>query len=392
MNRILVFPIFFIYMMSSDSMAQIQSSINEITKFSSSPVSLVWDVSPAIQEVTSTVFYRLPQDEKPVWQMAPLIDGVTANRGSFNGQHNQKVEFRCAVFHPDHVEMCTINDFDSVYDQKMIAQIYSVKGINITLKINRDDVLQGDKSFRYIFRQRVKTPLEHPDKDFVSLVFNKRIPVHDWSKFRFLELYYKDNMSKPMDVVIQLPSTTYRAPVLDHSLGLVGDTNWHEIVIDLDQVVGPPENRTSIEAFGFIKYVKGMDLQKEHWFALDSVRIWNSRNIQSTRFDTTPPTAPEIDRHKIENNRILWVWKESQEDLSDILGYWYAFNVDARKAIPDTIMSDKPYAVFPYQPLPYFKVHRFYVAAQNSAGEWSKVTYKRLPINPFDSDSTKQDN
>ncbi|RJP29907.1 MAG: hypothetical protein C4527_10540 [Candidatus Omnitrophota bacterium] len=374
---------YFVFFFTHAGQAAIQSAIQPLSEFSPAELVLKWNLADSPADVTTTIYQRRIDNQIPsLWQPVPSLTQIQATEAIFHATHGQCFQLRSEISSPAGNEMIVLADFDRNYDLQYIGFTNAGLPFHTRFSLNTDDPAQGigyfGMSFRFVGTENDAIP---PDA-FIGLPFNSHIPLLDWSQYRFLEFNYWCDIPGDMSLYIRSASEEIKTPVLNFSETGNQPLQWHSIVVDLDQELGKPENRARIKAFGLIKGASEIDQSREHAFRLDGIRLWASRNIQTTTFDATPPTLPGKPRYELKNNRVQWTWEPAEEDLCDVVGYSFSFELDQRIDPPLQVMTDKTEFSFPFRFPVNYTIYYFKVRAQNSAGQWSDIAMERLVCNP----------
>jgi len=358
------------------------SALKPLPEFSPPEVKLEWSAE-GVQDPSFTVFYRTMNENAPgPWEAAPGIRDTTATSGTFPGIHGQRIEFRCAITSATGAEMVRLGDFDEGQDLFRVWPACSVAGNHMRIRFDEESYFQGRGSLRTSFT--FDNPgVELTEKDLLGVRFTDKIPTMDWSPFRFLEFYYWSDIPGGADLLIKSASADFREPVAHFTEDAkIADQQWQFMTVDLNEKMGPPENRSKITAVAVAKNLQGMDLKRGFMIRLDGVRLWRERPVFHTTIDGTPPPPPKDLEYELKSREIVWSWKPPEDPESGIEGYWYTFTNDPRKAIPGGVLAASASAAIPYVKPPRYEEMYFFAAARNRAGLWSPLAERKVVFKP----------
>jgi len=371
---------------TSTALADAPSSVLQpISPYSPNNLLLQWGCDETVNDVSYSIYHRLITEDKPgPWEKVSGLELTSATQGYFKGTHNQKVEFRSAAFSKEGAEMVELADFEFAGKGSVVSAVVSIGGFSRSMQLHHNAAIQGKGCFQFSFSSHYKNEdkKDIPSDALIGLRFNKNVPTRDWSSYRYLEFYYSGNVPDGMELWIESKRIGDRSPINRFSLDGDEFNQWHSIVVDLNELLGDPENRKDIKTLAFIKPIHQIDLTKEYRMRIDAVRLWKNRDFSTTVIDDTAPPAPSNLKYKLKPISIDWTWTAPQDDLSGIQGYACFLTQDRRKPFIKKIDTTKNFISIPFLKPQAYQEYHFMVAAQNNAGIWSPVTQKSVTFRP----------
>lgn len=382
----------FVCTFSAGSNAAPASAIVSLSPFSPAKVPLQWKADETLTDATYTIYYRAMDGETPgAWERAASLHALSATQGFFDGESGKKYEFRSAVSSPQGSEMAVLADFDYAennekqftdFENNRIFPACSIEGFNRTFFIRTGSSKQGNGCYHFTFFSHIKDATDIPAGALIGLRFDSKIPVRDWSSYRYLEMYYWGNVPEGMQLWIETRKIGIRKPILQFSEDGNAPEQWHSILVDLDKVLGDPNAREEIQTVSFVKPIRELDLTKTYEIRLDAIRLWQTRRFFPTVIDDTPPSKPENLNYKVNSHSIVWTWDASKDDESDIAGYSFLFTQDRRNPFPQEIKTATNSISIPFAKPPAYQEFHFMVSACNKAGVWSPIERKDVSFSP----------
>lgn len=312
------------------------------------------------------------------------LQTVSATSAIYEGTHSERVEFRLADEASHTKDPHTLSHFDEGLDLKFVRIASNIDGFTVNLGINEEEKVMGKGCLDFSFTYKELPNSTYRKDGAVGVPFNNTI-LSDWSMYRFLEFYFWEDIPSHADLFIVSASQEFRDPVVRFSEDGNEIKQWHSISVDLNEALGPPEERKQIKVFAVLVGGQNIDLTRRNSFRLDEVNLWKSREIVKTRIDATPPTAPFDLRSATDEGRIHFEWKPSEDDLSGIRGYSFSFSADEAIQPATEAVIDGTEVSYPLQtlsPKSIFKIRAFNGAGMSSDTVSVKVSNTVTSVSP----------
>ncbi|MBI1386927.1 MAG: hypothetical protein GC154_00580 [bacterium] len=376
--------IFFLFIAVISAHAEdVTSSIADLPEYSTPDITVYLSFDPPESDAISTLYAREALDASAMaWVPISGTEPTRLDHPTFHaGDRGDRMQFRNMAQSGGNSERVTLNDFESIDDEYKVFMNCTMNGFALEQGVVNQHQIQGSRCGEYIYDYKIRE-YEAEDDDVVGIGFTSRIPLTDWSNYRYLEFFAWDDSPEGMTVNIISASASLKAPLKQFSTSGDETARWNEYVINLNAALGPPEKRKQITQFSFTTPCKALALHHSYTFRLDAVYLWKTRNIAETTIDRTPPAPVSRLEGKKAGNAVEWNWKPAQDKESGITGYAYSWTEDARVMPPHTVMTTEPKASIEFTQPARFAEFIFKVRAINGAGVGSDIASATMEFKP----------
>src|SRR5690606_3748034 len=184
--------------------------------------------------------------------------------------------------------------------------------------------------------------------------------------YRYLEFLYRVDFDGIANFYLQTENKEILLPVLDFAKENIGKNQWHQIVIDLDQLM-KPEERRSIKALAFRFPKTDKEINQSYRMYIDDIWLWKNGDLVETRVDATPPMMLGVPEIEIEENLARFTWRAAQEDFSGIAGYSYYFGSNLKQMPDDQVNATENHTEIEFSRPKQFGYYYLRVKALNHA-------------------------
>jgi hypothetical protein len=269
--------------------AEMTSALQPLPETSGTELLLPYTVAGEVPDATCTLYVRRRQESQmTAWQEVDRQPVGDNRLFSYRAEPAETLHFRTAVNGATQSECLVITQFEGGADLQFTNVLATMSGFTASLELDTQDPVQGKSALDFQFTYTKDATPAHEQNHAVGIPFNTTIPT-DWSDYRYLEFFYKSNVSAPAQLLLLSSDATGAAtgainlPVTTFSETGAEPDQWHSIVVDLDRTLGKPGVRERIQALALFFLVKDLDLSRRNHLQLDDIRLWRSRNVVTTR-------------------------------------------------------------------------------------------------------------
>lgn len=379
------------------SQAEMVSKITSLGEMTRNPAPIDIElVTPEIASATQAsatygVFVRsVSGAQRGFWQVIPDATEITQLPARFTGEHLQTYQFRSAAMIDAQREYLPLLTFEYQHDMRRFAFIRQAGEVGLKQTFLGEEAPEGELYISYTFDKIYDSTQEYStdfhERPYMGFRLIGGIPTVDWSPYRYVEFYYReqlpDSYPERLWLLIRTAETEAIVPVTDHTMPGHNPHGWQWITLDLNELIGPPAQRERLEQFAFLLPADVMTTGESYTIEFDHFALWSSQHWQQTTLDATRPTQPADPQYEVEGDEMVWRWQPSEDPESGIEGYAVYWGNSGNDEPERKVVVTEPEWRFRFKGPNYARPFYFRVMAKNGAGAWSPSVGARYMHKP----------